>query len=84
MLTNEGMGNLMKDPTDKNSELAEMDREKAEVLADYFSSVFTKEPSDAIPTLKNNKVPSKPMMEIVITQDKVRKILEKLKITRSR
>ena len=42
--TKEGIGNLLKDPSDKNSIIVETGKEKAKVLANYFSSVFTKEP----------------------------------------
>ena len=43
--TKEGIGNLLQDPTDKNSKIVETDKEKAEVLANYFSSVFIREPA---------------------------------------
>ena len=53
--TKEGIGNLLQDPTDKNSKIVETDKEKAEVLANYFSSVFTREPAGQIPTLERQK-----------------------------
>ena len=49
--TKESIGNLLKDPSKLDSEVAESDKEKAEVLADYFSSVFTNEPQGPTPTL---------------------------------
>ena len=48
--TKESIGNLLKDPSKLESEVAESDKEKAEVLADYFSSVFTNEPQGPTPT----------------------------------
>ena len=43
--TKEGIGNLLQDPTDENSKIVETDKEKAKGLANYFSSVFTREPA---------------------------------------
>ena len=81
--TKEGIGNLLKDPSNKNSEIVETDKEKAEVLADYFSSMFTKEPPGTIPSLDNHYEPIKSMVEMELTEESVRKILEKLKINKS-
>ena len=53
--TKEGIGNLLQDPTDKNSKIVETDKEKAEVLANYFSRTFTREPAGQIPTLERQK-----------------------------
>ena len=51
--TKEGIGNLLHDPTDKNSKIVETDKEK--VLANYFSSVFTSRPNTNIGEIgKNN------------------------------
>ena len=81
--TKEGIGNLLKDPTDKNSKLVETDKEKAEVLANYFSSVFTKEPAGPIPTLERRVKIMEKMEDIRTTEDEVRKILSKLKVDKS-
>ena len=59
----EGIGNLLKDPSDKNFVIVETDKEKAEELAEYFSSVFTKEPPGPTQTLDNCKIPTKLMMD---------------------
>ena len=78
--TKEGIGNLLKDPTDKNSKLVEKtDKEKA----NYFSSVFTKEPAGQIPTLERRVKIMEKMEDIRTTEDEVRKILSKLKVDKS-
>ena len=38
------MPNLSKSSDEKGTDLTHSDQEKAEVLSDYFKSVFTKEP----------------------------------------
>ena len=76
--TKEGIGNLLQDPTDKNSKIVETDKEKAEVLANYFSSTFTREPAGQIPTLERQKKIIEKMGDIRTTEDEVRKILSKL------
>ena len=73
--TKESIGNLLKDLSKLDSQVAESDKEKAEVLADYFSSVFTNEPQGPTPTLEGLKTPEEEMEEIKVTQDDVQKIL---------
>ena len=77
--TKEGIGNLIENPKDKNSKIVESDKEKAEVLANYFSSVFTKEPAGPIPILNGRDNHNNHMEDIRTTEDEVRKILSKLK-----
>ena len=77
--TKENIGNLLKDPTRRNSEVAESDKEKAEVLAEYFSSVFTKEPEGPIPTLEGWESPKHKMEKVNVTQDEVKELLQRLK-----
>ena len=81
--TKEGIGNLLQDPTDKNSKIVETDKEKAEVLANYFSSTFTREPAGQIPTMERQKKIMEKMGDIRTTEDEVRKILSKLKVDKS-
>ena len=81
--TKEGIGNLLQDRTDKNSKIVETDKEKAEVLANYFSSTFTREPAGQIPTLERQKKIMEKMGDIRTTEDEVRKILSKLKVDKS-
>ena len=76
--TKESIGKLLKDPTKPNSELVESDKEKAEILADYFSSVFTKEPEGPTPILEGWKTPEE-MEDVIVAQDEVKKLLQKLK-----
>ena len=76
--TKENIGKLLKDPTKPNLELAESDKEKAEILADYFSSVFTKEPEGPIPTLEGLETPEDIMEDVIVTEDEVKKVLQKL------
>ena len=47
MKTRTGIPNLIK--SDSKDDLTNTDSEKAELLADYFSSVFTREPQENIP-----------------------------------
>ena len=48
MATRMGIPNLIKSEDDKD-DLTKSDSEKAQVLADYFSSVFTREPEGETP-----------------------------------
>lgn len=57
-------------------------QEKAEVLNDYFSSVFTEEDTGDIPTLEK-KHHGTPLTDIEITPEKVKNKLPKLKKTKS-
>jgi len=47
----EGIGDLRKDTNNPKSEKTKDDHEKANILADFFSSVFTEEPEEEIPEL---------------------------------
>ena len=49
--TRTGIGELLKDQNDQNSEKTDDDKEKAEILATFFKSVFTKEPVGEVPKL---------------------------------
>ena len=77
------MPDLIKPGTEKNPVFAKTDKEKSEVLVDYFSSVFTVE-SDL-----NNMPPfaerdyNMPLEDLHITEDMVNEKLKKLKINKS-
>ena len=49
------MGEIHVNPQDPNSIKIDTDQEKAQIIADYFSSVFTREPN--IPVLSDRNVP---------------------------
>ena len=58
MKNNTGIPDLQKSTDEDGEYLTRNDKEKAEVLADFFSSVFTKEPDGNLPTIPQicNKV----------------------------
>ena len=78
----EGVAPLITDPTNPNSKIAESDGDKAEVLATFFSSVFTQEPTDEIPTLPNIEL-GNIMTELDITEEMVLKVLLKINPSKS-
>ena len=43
-----GIGDLWLDPPDPESTTTDCDQEKAQILADYFNSLYTKEPDGEI------------------------------------
>lgn len=51
----EGIGDLHIDPEDTKSDKTEDNSKKANILVNYFSSVFTKEPDGEVPS--TNQVP---------------------------
>ena len=54
-----GVGDLNRDPANDKSEITDSDEEKAQIFADYFSSVFTQEPLGPIPFLENKLIKDK-------------------------
>jgi signal recognition particle subunit SEC65 len=80
--TRSGIGELLTDQKDPNSRKTDDDKEKAEIMAEFFQSVFTKEPNDKAPTLPLKETNFK-MIEMKITEDEIAKILKKLKIDKS-
>ena len=66
------------DPNDPKSEKTDDDKTKAEILAKYFSSVFTEEPEGNIPNPKPINIKEK-MPELIINEEMVLKQLNSLK-----
>ena len=77
-----GITNLLTDPKDPKSKATDSDEEKAQVLSDYFSSVFVNEPKGSVPTLPELEV-KYTMPELIITKDSVYKLMKNLNVSKS-
>ena len=75
------IASLHTNPVDENSSLTDNNQEKADLLNEYFSSVFTKESSGNIPVL-DLKVEFE-HLPIHISKEIVLKLLQDLKIGKS-
>jgi hypothetical protein len=73
---------LNTDPNDTKSKLTSDSKEKAEICNTFFSSVFTREPDDDLPTFQPNNIINDKMELLHIKEKQVQNILEKLKITK--
>ena len=71
----------IEDLQDENGQMCSDDLSKANTLNRFFSSVFTKEDTAAIPVLPASECT--PLEDIAITEDIVRKALDSLKTTSS-
>ncbi|RUM41879.1 MAG: hypothetical protein DSY80_08180 [Desulfocapsa sp.] len=80
--TTTGVADLVKGRVDDTESLTKNDKEKAEVLAGFFSSVFTRESDTEVPTTPEKNF-DRPVSTITITREKVQKKLEQLKIDKS-
>lgn len=80
--TKVGIADLLKDPEDPNSGLTKSEDEKAQVLSDFFSSVFVNEPVDNVPTLQTRHA-DHIMEDIIITKETVMKKLCELNVSKS-
>ena len=81
--TKTAVGTLCKDPNNKNSDKTEDDQEKANILSEYFTSNFVKEPLRELPTLETRKLKSQMMKPLKIDQATTYQILNKLKPEKS-
>ena len=81
--TTSGIADFVKKRTGNVEHLTNSDGEKAVVLSEFFSSVYTEEPDTDIPALEKKQVLDRPLAEIEITGEEVRKKLLKLKIDKS-
>ena len=73
----EGISNIQKD-----GRLVTSDQEKASVLSDFFSSVFTVEAEGETPQLQQRKI-TRQMDDEEVTDDEVRKLLKGLNLSKS-
>ena len=78
----DGVQNLRTDTTDINSPLTKTDSEKAEVLSEFFTSVFVKEPEGDIPQLEPRRI-RHCMTKLNISEKDIKKKLDKLNTSKS-
>jgi hypothetical protein len=76
--TKQGIGELCIDPKDPKSEKTDDNEKKANILADFFSSVFTLEPVDEVPTLGSREITTE-WSQIEIKEEEIKKHLKSLK-----
>ena len=62
------------DPDNIRSAKTDDDKEKADILADYFSNVFTKESDGPAPHLENKEIKTK-LKNLHIDEEKITKML---------
>jgi hypothetical protein len=73
---------LHTNPEDTNSEKTEDNKEKANILSDYFASVFTNEPLGELPQMTPIEIQNE-LKDLFINKDMVLKLLQNLKIDKS-
>ncbi|XP_062579140.1 uncharacterized protein LOC134245717 [Saccostrea cucullata] len=78
----QGIADLCTDPRDPKSEKTDDDETKANILAYFFSSVFTKEPDGEVPQLKARNIQIQ-WEQRYIKEETVKKILRELKVDKS-
>ena len=74
--TRVGIGDLRTDPNDKKSRKTDDDSEKAEILASFFSSVFTREPDGELPDFMDRE-PKESMEDLYISKEDIEKNAQK-------
>ena len=80
--TREGVAALHINPNDDKSRLTTSDKEKADVLGTFFSSVFTVEPAGDIPVLPPYQVQSA-MSLLIISDELIKAKLQNLNVCKS-
>ena len=80
--TRAGIDELLINQGDPRSQKTDDDEKKAEILSDFFKSVFTIEPTGDVPTLPYKHI-DKEWEHLSITQEMIAKLLSKLKIDKS-
>ena len=76
------VSDLVKSPDGDTEELTENDKEKAEVLASFFCSVYTREPINETPILESRKYKDS-ITNIHVTENQIEKALSKLKVDKA-
>jgi hypothetical protein len=79
--TRSGVPNLSKSGNKKGDDLTNTDREKAEVLSDFFTSIFTREPEGKWDLPETVHAAHK--LELKVTEKAVHKLLSKIKTSKS-
>jgi hypothetical protein len=77
-----GVSPLMKNHDVLNPDLTKTDAEKAEVLLNYFSSVYTKEPDSAVPELPQINI-ANTMLDLKMTEEMIKNLLYNINISKS-
>jgi hypothetical protein len=77
--TREGIGDLHTNPEGTNSEKTEDNKEKANILSDYFSGVFTNEPLGELPQMTPIEIQNE-LKDLLINKYMVLTLLQNLKI----
>ena len=80
MKTKTGVAPLLEDKTDKTT-VKFSDEEKAQILQKQFSSIFTREPTDEIPTL--GKLTEFNLSDTAISEDMVKMEMLKINVNKS-
>ena len=80
--TRECVSDLNINPHDDKSRLTNSDKEKAEILGKFFSSVFTVEPSGDIPAMLRPDVQCE-MRKLDVDEETIRNKLERLNVFKS-
>ena len=80
--TREGIGELYVNQDLKKGKKTDKDTDKANLLGEFFSSVFVREPDGEIPTIEDRHVTHN-MYKLVISEEDVKKVLRQLKIDKS-
>ena len=70
--TKHGITELHIDPKNDNSPTTDKDSVKAQILADFYSSVFTEEPKGPVPQLENMEVMHQ-MERLTVKEDEIKK-----------
>lgn len=80
--TREGIGELYVDQCSKKGKKTDKDSDKANILGEFFCSVFVKEPNGDIPTIQERTVKYN-MEDLFIKEVDVLKVLRQLKVDKS-